>query len=402
MNIHRPMVGVDLTWLRVGKNGGGESYVRNLLDGLRGIQRQCDYMLFATSSNISSFAGYADSGFEIVQCALDSNHRLSRVLYQNLVLPCELRKKKVNVAFFPVYSRPAMRLALPSVSNVNDVQFRIFPRFFPWWKRMLFRVSYRAALALSDKVVAISESVRTDIVRYYGPSIRGLEGKLVCLYVPVSIETPSGQMRETDRKTLTPLGLSAGEFVLCVSSLAPHKNLETLLKGFVVYHARHSDRTLVLVGVSTPDLLANIRRRVHELSLDGAVLLPGFVSNETRRLLYANARCVAFPSIYEGFGMPAVEGLLSRCPVVTSGIPVLREVTGGFALYVEDYFNPVAWADAMDSVSALPSSRLTEACEWATQRYNREVIAAQYDDLFFSLGEPRCSVRDSEVSEERR
>jgi glycosyltransferase involved in cell wall biosynthesis len=110
-------------------------------------------------------------------------------------------------------------------------------------------------------------------------------------------------------------------------------------------------------------------------------------------LLYAEARCVVFPSIYEGFGMPAVEGLLSKRPVITSGIPVFREVTGGFALYVDDYFNPVAWADAMDSVSAVSSSMLSDACEWAAHRYSREAIAAQYDDLFFDLCEQRGFVQ---------
>jgi glycosyltransferase involved in cell wall biosynthesis len=391
VEMHRPIVGVDLTWVRVGKVGGTESYIRNLLDGLVGIQRRCDYTLFVTSSNLRSFTGYTSSGFEVVQCAIDSNHRFSRILYQNLMLPFEFVKKKINVAFFPTYSRPVMRLTLSSVSNVHDVQFQHFPRFFAWWKRALFRVGYHAALALSDKVVAISESVRTDMVDHYGPSIRGLEGRLACIYNPVSIEAPSGQTREIDRETLASWGLSAGEYVLCVSSLLPHKNLETLLKGFVVFHTRHVGATLVLVGVSMPDQLANVRRRVHELSLDGAVLLPGFVGDETRRQLYINAYCVAFPSIYEGFGMPAVEGLLSRCPVVTSGIPVLREVTGGFALYVDDYFNPVAWADAMDSVSTVESSMLAKAQAWATERYNPKVIAAQYDDLFFSLGDPAQS-----------
>jgi hypothetical protein len=178
MKVCRPIVGIDLTWLRVGKNGGGESYVRNLLAGLSRIQRQCDYALFATASNISSFAGYADSGFEIVRCAIDSNRRLSRVLYQNCGLPCELRKKKINIAFFPTYGRPVMRLTLPSVCNVNDVQFKAFPHFFPWWKRAFLWASYRAALALSDKVVAISESIKTEMINHYGRTIRSLEGKV--------------------------------------------------------------------------------------------------------------------------------------------------------------------------------------------------------------------------------
>lgn len=90
-----------------------------------------------------------------------------------------------------------------------------------------------------------------------------------------------------------------------------------------------------------------------------------------------------FPSLFEGFGMPVVEAILGGIPVVASDLPVLREISLNKAAYVEEYFNPRAWAGAIGQVRRKISDRQIETCAAELRvRFARSVAAAKYCELF--------------------
>jgi glycosyltransferase involved in cell wall biosynthesis len=148
---------------------------------------------------------------------------------------------------------------------------------------------------------------------------------------PAPVFTPRAQPEVVH--AAAEIGLPPGErFLLYAGGISPHKNIETLLDAF----ARLEGVKLVLVGALDDAYLSAagaIRKRIADLGVDGAVLLPGFVSDETLAGLYSGAAAVVLPSLAEGFGLPAVEAAACAAPVVLSDIPAHRETLGEDALF---------------------------------------------------------------------
>jgi len=122
-------------------------------------------------------------------------------------------------------------------------------------------------------------------------------------------------------------------FVLFVGTIEPRKNLEGLLHGFKLSGLNDNHR-LVVVGAKGW-MTSNIFKLVRRLDLDETVVFSGFVSDEELSALYRSAALFCYPSFDEGFGLPVLEAMACGCPVVTSGIPAIREVGGEVPIYID-------------------------------------------------------------------
>jgi glycosyltransferase involved in cell wall biosynthesis len=123
-------------------------------------------------------------------------------------------------------------------------------------------------------------------------------------------------------------GLTAGSYVLAVSSPTPNKNFDLVVRAM----RRLRDLPLRFVVAGAADSRVLVARRV---AGEGLVTEVGYVSDSQLKSLYANALCFVFPSKYEGFGIPALEAMALGCPVVASSIDATREVCGDAASYVD-------------------------------------------------------------------
>ena len=129
-----------------------------------------------------------------------------------------------------------------------------------------------------------------------------------------------------------------GRFVLFAGNVKPHKNLERLIRAFARVRCQegNEDLRLVLIGDDV-SRYASLRRTAEEVGVRQDVRFFGFVPHETLAALYRMATVFAFPSLYEGFGLPPLEAMASGTPVVTSNTSSLPEVTGGAAVLVDPY-----------------------------------------------------------------
>lgn len=119
-------------------------------------------------------------------------------------------------------------------------------------------------------------------------------------------------------------------FLLSLGNSKPYKNLPTLLRAFAAVLATHPALELVIVGRG--DSLPELRRLSLQLGVDHGVTYTGMIDDAEVHALMRAARALVFPSLIEGFGFPAVEAMAAGCPVVTSDIPVMREIVGDAAL----------------------------------------------------------------------
>jgi glycosyltransferase involved in cell wall biosynthesis len=207
------------------------------------------------------------------------------------------------------------------------------------------RVLVPAAARRSDRIIVDAASTREDLHTHLGIARERVD--VVPLGVspaPPVTPTPEAELRAR-------LGLGAGPVLLSVSAKRPHKNLARLLDAVAQIPAERRPM-LVLPGYATPHE-AELRERATTLGLDGSVVFCQWLSAEDLEGLYALAAAFAFPSLYEGFGLPVLEAMARGVPVATSARGSLAEVAGDAAL-VFDPEDPAAIRDAIERLLGDP------------------------------------------------
>jgi glycosyltransferase involved in cell wall biosynthesis len=229
----------------------------------------------------------------------------------------------------PVYSRGSLLLNLANTAPtfgpdqmvmIHDASVFAVPEaysvsFRVWYRSMLPRWAHRASLVLTN-----SEFSRTELARWLG--ISGDKVRVVGGGHEHMLRTPP------EEGVLARHGLGGRPYVLGVSSLSRHKNLEALRAASQLLGSAGCD--YVLAGPANP--------RVFGYPLEDApsrVIHLGYVTDGELRALYSHAACLVYPSRYEGFGIPPLEAMACGCPVIASRTASLPEVCGDAALYVD-------------------------------------------------------------------
>ena len=242
---------------------------------------------------------------EIATVSFGRSDKLSTLARDALWYPFALgRKRDGDVLHCPTYRGP-VRSVLPLVVTVHDLAVFRHPDAFNRWTRTYSPHLVPRVLATAGKIIAVSEFTRRELVEL----LRVPDEKIRVI--------PNGIDDEFTREG----PVADGEYVLAVGTLEPRKNLRRLVEA-----TRRSDVELRVVGArgwGGVDLGGN---GVHWL---------GEVSDSDLARLYRGALCVAYPSLYEGFGIPVLEAMACGAPVVTSRGTAMEEVADGAAVLVD-------------------------------------------------------------------
>lgn len=356
-------IGIDLLWVRPGICGGTESFVRNLLDGFVQYDKENDYILFVAQDNAESFSQYGrQENMALRICPVKSAVQYKRILWENLHLDRHAAAERTDVMLIPVYSKPRSNGKIPYVSVIHDLQALHFPQYFSLAKRIFFRSMWRYTCKSSKIVVTDSDYCRDDLSRHYPFA----KEKVRTVYVPIITEKTSMTVEELKQK----YHIEPGSYFYCVSSLLPHKNLDTILKVMEQLKNMGDPTKLVLSGVGGNDReFDQLAERFH---VTDRIIQTGFVTNAERDCLYENCRIFLFPSIFEGFGMPPVEAMRKGRRVVMTKETCLQEITEGKAVYVDDPYDVKQWLEKIAYAETLPLQK--EKFE----RYELENVVGQY------------------------
>jgi glycosyltransferase involved in cell wall biosynthesis len=228
----------------------------------------------------------------------------------------------LDAVLYPYWPSPPWRQAgaPPAAVFIHDLAFRVRPAEVPWQQRFYMGSLVPPALRAAAAVLVPSQATRTDLLESY--PLPGLEEKLEVV--------PEGPSNLAGEAAPLPDGLEPG-FLLAVGTVEPRKNYDRLMAAYRRLRARAQAPPLVVAG--RPGWEA--RSTLEVLSREPGVVHLGHVPGPVLRTLYQNARLLAFPSLYEGFGLPLLDAMCESVPALAADRGSLPELADGAALLVD-------------------------------------------------------------------
>lgn len=355
-------VGIDARLLSVPVMGIGR-YTAEMVHALK--RQEAELFLYTPNSPIETGWAGAHSQVRAAAC----RNRISRMLWSQSFLPYWAAQDQVDVFWGTTHRIPrflSMRIA--RVLTIHDLVWKHAGETMRPLSRAVEQRLMPQAIRLADRIIADSRSTAADIEAEF-PLARG-RVRVVHLG---SSSLPAPQPREA----LRGLGIEK-PYVLFVGTLEPRKNLARLLAAYARLPEGLRGRFQLVVaggkgwgGVELLSLSA-------ELGLTGDICVTGFVTDAQLATLYAHARLLAMPSLYEGFGLPLIEAMSFGVPVLTSNTSSMPEVAGEAAVLVD----PLKVSSITDGLmrmltdDVLQSSASVRAREQAS-RYSWDKAAAE-------------------------
>lgn len=320
-------IGINARYLQK-ETSGIINYLLNLILNLKKIDKVNEYVLFFGNDKPvpSEILG---GNFKSNTPNIITNSQIMRVLWEHLYLPSAIKKLKVDVFHEPSFVTPVFKKC-PTVVTIHDLAYLYFPECFARRNVMYFKAMVARSVIKSDTVIAVSENTKKDIINHF----KICPDKVRVVYEAVDgffrIVNDSKESERIKRKfNITK------EYILNVSLISPRKNLVFLLNSFKkLRENKNIDCQLVIAG-GKGWRYENIFKTAALLKLENNVIFTGQVSNNEILHLYNNAILFAYPSLYEGFGLPVLEAMACGCPVISSNTSSIPEVCGNAAVLVD-------------------------------------------------------------------
>ena len=340
-------IGVNALYLIPGGVGGTEIYLRNLLSALAVIDQENQYFIF-TSRETGQDLVPPQPNFRWTPQPVRATFRPWRLLWEQTALPLAIRRNRIDVLFNAGFTSPAI-CPCRTVTVFHDLQHKRYPQHFRWFDLPFWNLFLWAAVRSSDKLIAVSASTRDDLRHFYGADAEVVHHGAEAAFFEIA--------KERQPK----------DYILCVSTLHPHKNLERLLRA----HAQ---------SASLPDLVVTglkgfAAKEIERLAGD-RVRITGWIPRQELYQLFRGARAFVYPSTFEGFGIPVLEAMAAGIPIACSDIPPLREVAGPTVVYF-DPMDGTAIRAAMERImtdTTLVEVARRRAAEFTWEKAARETL----------------------------
>ncbi|UCE06449.1 MAG: glycosyltransferase family 4 protein [bacterium] len=310
-------IGVDATRITKKFITGVERYVFNMVNGLKLIDNlDHTFFFFVRKENENLLLNHRSDNIKIIP------------IVSRFFLDWYIYKYKVEVMHYTFIPPSVFPKRCSIVYTFHDVGRYFYPEMMSWGVKLYHNPLIKYNLKNISRIITVSQSAQRDIIK----CLNFPHKKIDVIYNALPYELETNHCSKSSSSVLHKFGI-VKQYLLSVGVYIPTKNITILLKAFnkLIESEKNIDLQLILVG----------RKGWYKEYLkyiSGAnIILTGHVSDQELACLYKNAIVFIFPSLYEGFGMPLVEAMHFKTPIICSSIPVHHEVCNDAALYFNSH-----------------------------------------------------------------
>jgi len=345
-----PLIAINA--LQVANRSGTGYYSRKIIEHIPPVRPQLRYLIFLPASfRANPLRQKLDRMPNVRLRFVRATSLAGRILFEQLILPRILVKARVDLLHSLAFVAP-LHLPTKSVVTVHDLTFALFPETITGLRRAYLSKATKQSVRLADRVIAVSEAVREDLVKHLS-----LEPNSVVAVPEGGLESPL-------------LGWSE-RYVLFIGTMEPRKNLRRLLAAFSLLRTRLNSRSKLVIVGRKGWLTSDMQRGLGGSGIEEDVVFTGFLPDVVVMSLMQDASLFIMPSLYEGFGLPLVTAMACQTPIAASRAGSIPEVVGDAAVLF-DPLNVEEMAEAMHRILASPAlvKTLVEAGRKRCERFS--------------------------------
>ncbi|MBK7895333.1 MAG: glycosyltransferase family 4 protein [Anaerolineaceae bacterium] len=316
-------IGFDGTPL-LGQRSGVGHYTGRLLAQLVKQYPEWEYLLFSNYP-LARLEG------ELARARPIARQFMSRFVWMQLILPRIIRQMEPHLCHFPNNTAPFC-LSCPSIITIHDASLFLHSHTHPTSRLLALRLLLPHVARRATAVITVSHHARQDLIR-----VLQLPAEKIHVIHEAAPDNFRPLVDPIQRQQLRLRYNLPEKFILFVGTIEPRKNLSRLIQAVAELRRRGCAARLVLVGPNGWLVNGSLEQEIETLGVKDMVQNLGYVPQEDLPGLYSLATVFAFPSLYEGFGLPPLEAMACGTPVLTSQDSAMAEICGEAALLVDPH-----------------------------------------------------------------
>lgn len=321
-------IAIDLTPIPKDKCGVGV-YLYNLVKFLQKIDHKNVYYLFIQDDDLKGFNIYRENFKYVPVPSKYLRKTFLRLIWEQTILPLKLKKLKIDLLHSPHYSMPYFS-SVKQVVTFHDMSFFIMPGVHTFAKRHLFRLYMWLTSKKADSIISVSHSTAEDLTKIL--KIKDVNSSVIAL----GVDERFNNSAEVDRTILKSYKID-GNYFLYVGMIEPRKNIVRLLKAYDNLPGGIKNAYKLVICGKKGWMYDDVFRYMEANNLKDKIIFTGFVKDEHLPHIYRGAKLMLYVSLYEGFGLPLVEAMVSGIPYITSNLSSMKEIAGEAGIKVDPY-----------------------------------------------------------------
>lgn len=343
------------------------NYSRTFLKNLQSRFPEHEYHLFTPNiSNHEETTYFLDSSKFVI-------HNSSQPLWRTFGMSKEINHLRPDIFHGLSHELPfGLHNSIKKVVTFHDLIYEIYPKQFGFWDRNMYKMKYSRAAIESDFIVSISESTRQDLQNIY----KIPENKIKVIYQSCQNVFQHKKIVRSDPNILY------DDYYLYVGSLIERKNIHNIIETFSNLDEIYK-KPFVIVGSGPKLYVDQVKRKIKHLKLETWFHFLPHVNNSDLVAIYDKSFAMVYPSVYEGFGIPVIESLFRRKPVITSRMSSLPEAAGPGGILV----NPLDTEEIKQAMQALHNPDLYQKLskggyQYVLENFSSEITAGAMMDFY--------------------